>query len=311
MQSERRHQPLGRAEDEPVTLPPDVGWTGLLTAHMRAIESARPDRLFDDPFATAVVDLVCNAIRTDPDVALPTGPENDRGELSETWYMLSTFLGVRTRYYDSRVTAACTAGIRQVVILAAGLDARAHRLDLPPDTAVYEIDTEPVLRFKEMVLRHARLKPATRRRTVVADLRGPWEGALRDAGFDPALPTMWLVEGLFMYLSGAECDRLLGGLTRLSAPGSRLALEYYESVPRPEDVSTVDAVEEAVIARILSFFQDGPATAPDRWLGSHGWRPEVTTLAAEITAWGRVVPEMFRKGRPHEVSLWLAHGLLG
>ncbi|MEW2515932.1 hypothetical protein [Streptomyces sp. NPDC046870] len=59
-------------------------------------------------------------------------------------------------------------------------------------------------------------------------------------------------------------------------------------------MSTVDAVEEAVIARILSFFQDGPAT-----------------LAAEITAWGRVVPEMFRKGRPHEVSVWLAHGLLG
>ncbi|MGQ5637880.1 MULTISPECIES: SAM-dependent methyltransferase [unclassified Streptomyces] len=310
MQSETRHQPLG-TEDELVALPRDVGWTGLMTAHMRAIESARPDRLFGDPLATAVVDLVRNAIRTDPDAALPTGPDDDRGQLTETWYMLSTFLGVRTRYYDGRITAACTAGIRQVVILAAGLDARAYRLDLPAGATVYEVDTEPVLRFKERVLTHARLHPLTRRRTVVADLRGPWEEALAGAGFDPALPTMWLVEGLFMYLSGPECDRLLGGLTRLSAPGSRLALEYYESVPRPEDVSTVGAVEEAVIARILSFFQDGPAESPDRWLGSHGWRPEVTTLTAEIIARGRTVPEMFRKGRPHEVGLWLAHGLLG
>ncbi|MGW5665825.1 hypothetical protein ACWEWG_38415 [Streptomyces sp. NPDC003758] len=84
-----------------MTLPGDVGWTGLMTAHMRAIESARQDRLFDDPLATAV-DLVRNAVRTDPDVALPTGPEGDRGELTETWYMLSTFLCVRTPYYDSR-----------------------------------------------------------------------------------------------------------------------------------------------------------------------------------------------------------------
>ncbi|MFF0462750.1 SAM-dependent methyltransferase [Streptomyces mexicanus] len=202
-------------------------------------------------------------------------------------------------------------GIRQLVVLAAGLDARAYRLDLPADTTVYEIDVEPVLRFKESVVTRARLKPAARRHAVVADLRGPWQAALARAGFDPELPTTWLVEGLFMYLSGPECERLLDGLTRLSAPGSHLALEYYESIPRPTDVSTADAVEEEVIARILDFFQDGPAAAPDRWLPSHGWRPEVTTLAAEITARGRVVPEMFRKGRPHEVSLWLVHGLLG
>ncbi|WP_158717469.1 SAM-dependent methyltransferase [Streptomyces sp. NRRL WC-3744] len=311
MQRETSHQPQGRADEGQVILPGDVGWTGLMTAHMRAIESARQDRLFDDPLATAVVDLARHAIRTDPDGALPTGPKDDQGELTETWYMLSTFLGVRTRYYDSRVTAACAAGIRQLVVLAAGLDARAYRLELPADTTVYEVDTEPVLRFKESVLTRTRLEPTARRRTVVADLRGPWEAALTGVGFDPALPTMWLVEGLFMYLSGPQSERLLDGLTRLSAPGSRLALEYYESIPRPEDVSTVDAAEEAVIARILSFFQDGPPTPPDRWLPSHGWRPEVTTLAAEITARGRVIPEMFRKGRPHEVNLWLAHGTLG
>lgn len=157
-----------------------------------------------------------------------------------------------------------------------------------------------MLRFKESVLTRARLKPTTRRHPVVVDLRGPWEAVLADAGFDPARPTMWLVEGLFMYLSGPERERLLDGLTRLSAPGSRLALEYYEPVLRPEDVSTVDAVEEAVIARILGFFQEDPATSPDQWLPTRGWRPEVTTLAAEIAARGRAVPEMFGKGRPHE-----------
>ncbi|MFF5143061.1 SAM-dependent methyltransferase [Streptomyces sp. NPDC013157] len=296
-------------EDRGQTLPPDIGWTALLTAHMRAVESLREDRLFDDPLATAVVDLVRRTARTDPD-ALPTGPEDDTGDLTEAWYMLATYLAVRTRYYDERTLAAVAAGIRQVVILAAGLDSRAVRLGLPADTVVYEVDTEPVLRFKESVLESARLKPGSQRRPVDADLRGHWGEKLGEAGFVPERPTMWIVEGLFMYLAPEDCARLLDSVTSLSAPGSRIALEYFESNPGPEDVTTVDDVEAAVIGRIVSFFQGGPHVSPGEWLRGHGWEPDVTTLARETIARGRDIPEMFREGRPHEVSLWLAHGLL-
>jgi len=277
---------------------------------MRAVESRREDRLFEDPLARQIADLVRGAIRTDPDVALPTGPD-DVAELTEAWYMLATYIGVRTRYYDERVRAAATAGIRQVVILAAGFDSRAIRLDLPADTAVYEVDTEPVLRFKESVLHDSHLEPTCARRPVAADLRGAWTTPLRAAGFDPGQPTMWLIEGLLMYLAAQDCEHLLADLTPLSAPGSRLALEYFESNPRADDVTTIDATERAVIDRIVGFFQTGPALPPDRWLGAHSWTPDTTTLLDQITGRGRRVPEMFQKGRPHEVNLWLAHGELG
>ncbi|MGI5133917.1 SAM-dependent methyltransferase [Streptomyces sp. CA-106110] len=291
-------------------LPSDIGWTGLLTAHMRAVESQRNDRLFDDPLATALVDLVRNAVHTDPDGTLPTGPEDNSGELTEAWYMLATYLGVRTRYFDDRILDAVSGGTRQVVLLAAGLDSRAARLALPAGTMVYEIDTEPVLRFKESVFESAGLKPGGGRRPVHADLRGPWVEKLTRAGFDPLQPTMWLIEGLLMYLAPEVCDRLLDAVTHLSAPGSRVALEYFDSVPRQDDVSTVNDVEAAVIGRIVSFFQDGPALPPNRWLEERGWDPDVITLAQEIAGHGRDIPPLFQKGRRHEVGVWLAHGRL-
>ncbi|MFD8723518.1 SAM-dependent methyltransferase [Streptomyces sp. NPDC059629] len=289
-------------------LPPGIGWTGLLTAHMRAVESRRKDRLFDDALATATVGLVRGTVRTDPDAALPTGPEQDGGDLTEAWYMLATYLGVRTRYYDEHVLAAVATGIRQVVVVAAGFDSRAVRLGLPADTTVYEVDTEPVLRFKEAVMDSAGLTPNCVRRTVAADLRGPWARALTARGFDPLRPTMWIIEGLFMYLSSEDSDRLLDTVARLSARGSRLALEYFDSAPRQDDVTTVDATESAVIGRIVGFFQDGPALPPTPWLTAHGWEPDVTTLADEIASHGRNIPRMFQKGRPHKITLWLAHG---
>ncbi|MER5796019.1 SAM-dependent methyltransferase [Streptomyces sp. NPDC001980] len=309
-QREARQDPLRESFGDREPLPPGIGWTGLLTAHMRAVESHRKDRLFEDVLAIATVDLVRGAIRTDPDAALPTGPDRDSDDLTEAWYMLATYLGVRTRFYDERVLAAVAAGIRQVVIVAAGFDSRADRLGLSADTTVYEVDTEPVLQFKETVMETARLEPGGGRRPVAADLRGPWVQALTASGFDPLRPTMWLIEGLFMYLSPEDSDRLLDTVTRLSAHGSRLALEYFDSTPRQGDVATADETESAVIERIVNFFQDGPVLPPGPWLEAHGWEPDVTTIADEIASHGRDIPQMFRQGRPHEITLWLAHGRL-
>jgi methyltransferase (TIGR00027 family) len=51
--------------------------------------------------------------------------------------------------------------------------------------------------------------------------------ALRDAGFDPTRPTAWIIEGLMIgYLPGDAQDRLLGQVTALAAPGSRLAADH-------------------------------------------------------------------------------------
>lgn len=113
---------------------------------------------------------------------------------------LRRYQAVRTHYFDRYFADAVAAGIRQVVILAAGLDLRAYRLDWPAGTTIYEIDQPEVLEYKSATLGRSGVSASAERREVPADLRQDWPAALRGAGFDPEQPTAWLVEGLLMYL---------------------------------------------------------------------------------------------------------------
>jgi methyltransferase (TIGR00027 family) len=140
---------------------------------------------------------------------------------------MTEFFAVRTRFFDDVLTAAGRAGIRQVVIVASGLDSRAYRLAWPEETVVYEIDRPEVIEFKGSTLAKLGAYPATRLRTVGVDLRQGWRAALREARFDPDRPTAWIVEGLLIgYLPGDGQDRLLDGITELSAPASQIAADY-------------------------------------------------------------------------------------
>ncbi|MBX8688854.1 SAM-dependent methyltransferase, partial [Mycobacterium sp. 20091114027_K0903767] len=145
------------------------------------------------------------------------------------------------------------AGIRQAVILAAGLDSRAYRLPWPDGTVVYEVDQPEVIEFKSATMASLGAVPTTDRRTVAIDLRFDWPTALAEAGFDPSVPTAWIAEGLLGYLPGDAQDRLLDQVTALSAPGSRFGVE---GVPATE---TND--EESIRARMQEF--------TDRWR-AHG-----------------------------------------
>jgi methyltransferase (TIGR00027 family) len=141
-------------------------------------------------------------------------------------------MAVRTKFYDEFFLDAAEAGIRQAVILASGLDARAYRLPWPDGTTVYEIDQPQVIEFKSRTLAEMGAQPTAHRRTVAIDLRDDWPAALRAAGFDSDQPTAWSAEGLLGYLPPEAQDRLLDTVTALSAPGSRIATE---SLPRRDD----------------------------------------------------------------------------
>ena len=134
-------------------------------------------------------------------------------------------MAVRTKFFDEFFLDATKAGIKQVVILASGLDSRAYRLAWPAQTVVYEIDQPQVIEFKTRALAELGAEPTTERRVVAIDLRDDWPTALRTAGFDPSQPTAWSAEGLLGYLPPEAQDRLLDTITELSAPGSRLATE--------------------------------------------------------------------------------------
>ncbi len=182
-----------------------VAVTALLVAAMRAEESQRSDRLFDDPFAHALAgDAGYAALRTYRDAVGPSIP----------------IIEVRTRWFDEALARAAAGGIAQVVILAAGLDARAYRLAWPAGTRVFEVDQPSILAHKAAVLGTG--APTSARVAIAANLETDWPAALRGAGFDPAERTVWLIEGLLQYLDASSVETLFARLDELSAPRSIL-----------------------------------------------------------------------------------------
>lgn len=176
-------------------------------AAVRARETERPDRLFADPWARDLAGERGFTVMAASERA--SGQEN-------------TFIPVRVRWFDDLVVSAA-ARARQVVLLGAGLDTRAFRLDLPEGTGWYEVDCPGVLAAKDSVL--AGLVPRCRRRVVAADVAGDWASRLLGAGFDPRARTLWVAEGLFFYLTEQQIVEMLRGAARLCGPGSLLAAD--------------------------------------------------------------------------------------
>ena len=189
-----------------------VGSTALLVAAMRAAETDRADRLFSDPFARALADV---------EGAAMLARAHARG-LHKV-----PLVEVRTRYLDDRLLEASRDGIRQIVLLAAGMDARAYRLDwpgTPAPTRIYEIDREPVLAWK-----NARLQTSLPRCVRVA-LPGDvadagWPSALVGSRFRPPEPPPWVLEGRLVALDEPAVHALLARLDSLSAAGSHLLFD--------------------------------------------------------------------------------------
>jgi methyltransferase (TIGR00027 family) len=211
-----------RTEGDSWDLASSVGATATMVAASRALASREPDPLLDDRFAEPLVRAVGHPFFTRMlDGQIPL----DSDDSPMTMQQRREQMTVRTRFFDDFLTTATAGGIRQAVILAAGLDARAYRLAWPAGTVVFEVDQPEVVAFKTDTLAGIGAEPTADRRTVSVDLRDDWPTALRDKGFDAAAPTAWIAEGLLPYLPPEAQDRLLDHITALSAPGSRLATE--------------------------------------------------------------------------------------
>lgn len=211
---------MARTDDDTWDLASGVGATATAVAASRAL--ATRDGLIDDPWAEPLV----AAVGDEHFRAILDGAS---GEASEV-HRLAAGMAVRTRYFDEFLLAAGAAGIRQVVILATGLDARGYRLAWPAGTVVYDVDRPEVLDFKAAALHSLGAEPTADVRPVGIDLRQDWPTALRENGFDPDRPTAWIAEGLLMYLPPDAQDRLFDHITALSPAGSRLATEFFPTM---------------------------------------------------------------------------------
>ena len=204
-----------------------VGATATAVAARRAMASKGPNPLIDDPFAEPLV----RAVGVDAFVKMIDG-EIELGDDDPvfTSQRLAEGMAVRTRFFDDFFAEAAEAGVRQAVILAAGLDTRAYRLDWPAGSVVYEVDQPQVIEFKTRTLADLGAAPTAERKPVAVDLRDDWVGALRDNGFNSERPTAWIAEGLLGYLPPDAQDRLFDTVTTLSFSGSRLGTGYVPDI---------------------------------------------------------------------------------
>ena len=287
-----------RTDDDSWDIATSVGATAVMVAAARAAETDKDNPLIRDPYAKVLVagagtgiwefmldnEFVAKVADSDPEVAAVVEH-------------MGSYQAVRTHFFDEFFTAAAGAGIRQIVILASGLDSRAYRLQWPAGTTVYELDQRKVLEYKAATLNQHGATPKAPRREVPIDLRFNWPKALREAGFDPSVPTAWLAEGLLMYLPADAQDRLFEQVTELSVAGSRISAETVgihaadrreRMRERFERLAAQFGIDDTLDVGELTY-EDPDRADVAVWLDEHGWQSTAVTSQDEMRRLGRAV----------------------
>lgn len=287
-----------RTDDDTWDIATSVGTTAVMVAAARAAETERPDPLIRDPYAKVLVaGAGTGAWEFMLDGEFVAKVAEADAEAAAVFEHMSAYQAVRTHFFDAFFADAVAAGIRQIVILASGLDSRAYRMQWPAGTTVYEIDQPKVLEYKSATLDQHDVSPTAVRREVAMDLRFDWPNALRQAGFDSSVPTAWLAEGLLMYLPADAQDRLFEHITALSAPGSRIAAETMgvqtddrrtEMRERFERIAAQFGVESTLDVQELIYSDPDRADVAD-WLAERGWSSTATSSRDEMRRLGRAV----------------------
>jgi methyltransferase (TIGR00027 family) len=289
---------MARTVDDSWDIATSVGATAVMVALARAAETASADPLIRDQFAEPLVSTPELAGVREQVAAWWAGPDaDDDPDFTVDSHHMINYQAVRTHFFDAYFADAVAAGIRQVVIVAAGLDSRAYRLDWPAGTTVYEIDLPKVLEYKAQTLASHGAAPVADRRPVPVDLRHDWPQALRDAGFDASQPTAWLAEGLLPFLPASAQEGLFASIDALSGSGSRVAVENFgvDQEKRREAEEKWQELRARREARgqdtsfnpfDLWFEDDGRPDCAD-WFAAHGWTTSTVTAREEGLRLGR------------------------
>ena len=276
-----------RSDDDHWDIVSSVGYTALLVAGWRALHAVSPQPLVRDEYAKLFI-----AASQDPYLAGVLA--NPGTSVDETAF--PRLYGVQTRFFDDFFSSAGEAGIRQAVIVAAGLDSRAYRLEWPEGTTVFEVDLPKVLEFKGRVLDEQGATPKARRREVGADLRTDWPAPLKAAGFDPEIPSAWSVEGILPYLTDDAQTELFTRISELCAPGSRVAVGALGTRLDHDQLEALEADHPGVNMSgdvDFSALTYEPKSNPAEWLNAHGWAVEPVRNTLELQAgYGMTPPQV-------------------
>jgi methyltransferase (TIGR00027 family) len=200
--------------------------TAVHNALFRALETTLPEsrRLFTDPLARAFVtwplSLVVRA------AVLPGLRGSELRYIDRHWPGVRTSVVARTVLIDEAITTSITEALRQLVILGAGFDTRAHRLPALEGLSVFEVDHPDTQAAKRRVLRRARQKEPENVCYVPSDFNQSQLGeAMAAAGYRGDEPTIFLWEGVTNYLTEPAVDTTLRWCARAAA-GSLLIFTY-------------------------------------------------------------------------------------
>jgi methyltransferase (TIGR00027 family) len=269
-----------RTHDDNWDLASSVGVTATMVAAARAMATRDPRGLINDPYAEPLVRAVGVDLFTkmlDGELDLEAFENASPARMQA----IADGMAVRTKYFDDYFVDSVGTGVRQAVILASGLDARAYRLPWPDGTVVYELDQPQVIEFKTTTLTGIGAEPTATRRTIPIDLRQDWPAALRAAGLDTTAPTAWLAEGLLIYLPPEAQDRLFDNITALSAPGSTVATEFVPGIIDfdPSQVQDMSGIfrQHGVDIDMASLVYTGQRNHVIDYLRSKGWAAEGVT----------------------------------
>jgi methyltransferase (TIGR00027 family) len=243
-----------------------IATTALLVAAIRAREQSRPDRLFDDPFAATLAgDEGFAALASYRAAAGPGVP----------------IIEVRTRFLDDALARITGRGVRQVVLLAAGMDARAYRIAWPAGTRLFELDQPEMIAEKARLLAGA--APRCARVAIPIDLRTDWTQPLIDAGFDRTQRTAFLIEGLFQYLPADAVASVLARVDALAAPGSSVLFDVVAAASLELPVMQPAKAWMAAQGAPWIFGVDDPRTL----FAAHAWDVALTETGVAGHALGR------------------------
>jgi methyltransferase (TIGR00027 family) len=295
---------MPRTDNDSWEITQSVGATALGVAAARAAETASENPLINDPFARVFVDAAGEgmwSIYADPALMAKAGAIEP--DLRARIQLMIDFMATRTAFFDEFFLGAADAGVRQVVILAAGLDARTWRLPWPDGTVVYELDQPKVLDFKSKTLREHGAQPTAQLVNVPIDLRQDWPKALQEAGFDASRPAVWSAEGLVRYLPAQAQDLLFERINSLSVQGSWLASNVPDSgftdpnrVRRQrEDMQRLRAAAAKLVDMEVTNFDDlwypEERTPVDGWLREHGWDVATASFSELMARYDRSIPQ--------------------
>jgi len=185
-----------------------ISATAFAVAAIRARETEKADGLLKDEFAKYFSEDILAKI-----------PK----EYTNLFYdRLIKIVVYRSLVSDTIIEDRINKNVRQIVNLGCGFDSKVYRLNLPPELKFYEIDVPAVLNYKSEVMHKINAKPKCQHYQIAMDLtnKDEWATQLLQNGFDKNLPTIFVLEGLVIYLNDDELRILFSLISNLSAKNS-------------------------------------------------------------------------------------------